>query len=79
MPYPKQDQPFRFEVVKKIAVLSSDPNGWTKELNLVSYNGAEPKYDIRTWDPSHTKMGKGVTMTYEEVAELAKALKDIEL
>ena len=60
----KQD--FSYEIVKTIGVLSTSPKGWTKELNLVSWNGREAKYDIREWSPDHDKMGKGVTLNVEE-------------
>ncbi|MBM9832765.1 hypothetical protein IAG15_16590, partial [Enterococcus faecalis] len=49
---------FSFEIVEKFFVLSENEKGWTKELNRVSFNGAEPKYDIRSWSPDHSKMGK---------------------
>ena len=61
---------FRFEIIQNIAVLSTGKSGWTKEINLVSFNGASPKYDIRTWDPNHEKMGKGITLTKEELGEM---------
>ncbi len=70
---------FKFEIVKNIATLSTEKSGWTKELNLVSYNGAEPKYDLRSWDPDHEKMGKGVTFTKEEMAILKDAIDELEL
>lgn len=70
---------FKFEIVKNIAVLSTDRNGWTKELNLVSFNDAPPKYDIRSWDPDHLKMGKGVSLSREEMQEMLDALADIEI
>ena len=38
---------FSYEIKEEIAVLSTSSKGWTKELNLVSYNGAAPKFDIR--------------------------------
>ena len=66
---------FKFSIVERIGVLSEKPTGWTKELNLVSWNGAEPKFDIREWSPDHEKMGKGITFTEEELREL-KALID---
>ncbi len=72
-------EPFKFEIVKKIAVLSEEPSGWTKELNLVSFNDAPPKYDIRTWDAEHEKMGKGITLSEEEMALLKEAVKDLEI
>ncbi len=61
------------EITKKIGVLSTSAKGWTKELNLVSWNGNAPKYDLRTWAPEHEKMGKGITLTEAEV----KILKDL--
>ena len=50
----------KYEVVEKIAVLSESSKGWTKELNLISWNDGEPKYDIRDWSPDGTRMGKGI-------------------
>lgn len=67
----------KFEIVKHIAVLSSN-KGWTKELNLVSWNGREAKYDIRDWSPKHDKMGKGITLSSEEMEELKKAISNLE-
>ena len=67
-----------FEIKKSIGVISQSPKGWTKELNLVSWNGAAPKYDIRDWDPEHEKMGKGVTLTEDELRKL-KGLIDGEI
>jgi len=65
---------FKYEVVERVAVLSESSKGWTKELNLISWNGREPKFDIREWSPDKEKMGKGVTLTDEEVAVLKEAL-----
>jgi hypothetical protein len=64
----------KFEIIKEIAVLSESPKGWKKELNLISWNGREPKYDIRDWSPNHEKMGKGITLSDEEVKQLKEAL-----
>ncbi|MBN1332210.1 MAG: hypothetical protein JW971_00470, partial [Synergistales bacterium] len=58
-------------------VLSESSRGWTKEFNLVSWNGREPKYDIREWSPDHARMGKGVTLSEDEMQELRKILQDI--
>ena len=68
---------FKFEIIQNIAVLSTEKSGWTKELNLVSYNDAPPKYDIRTWDPKHEKMGKGITLTKEELTQLESVLREL--
>lgn len=70
---------FKYEVVEKIAVLSESSKGWTKELNLISWNDRDPKYDIREWSPDGSKMGKGITLSDEEVAILKKALDSREI
>lgn len=66
----------KFEITKHIGVLSEGSKGWRKELNLISWNDREPKYDIRDWAPEHAKMGKGVTLSDAEVAELKRLLTD---
>jgi len=67
----------KFEIVKKIGVLSTSSRGWTKELNLVSWNDREPKYDIREWSPDGQTMGKGVTLTKEEIDALKELLNEL--
>lgn len=68
---------FEYEIVQNIAILSTDKSGWTKELNLVSYNGAPPKYDIRSWYINHEKMSKGVTLSKEELVQLESVLREL--
>ena len=63
----------KYEVVEKLGVLGETGTGWTKELNLVSWNEREPMYDIRTWNSGHDRMGKGITLSPDEV----KCLKDL--
>lgn len=65
----------QYEIVKKIAVLSTSESGYTKELNLIAWNGNAPKYDIRSFSPDREKCGKGVTLTADEAAALLKALQ----
>lgn len=65
------------EFAKEIAVLSKNEKGYTKEINLISWNGAEPKYDIRNWHPGREKSGKGITLTEEEAHALVGALKKV--
>ena len=67
----------KYEIVEELGVLSESAKGWQKELNLISWNGAEPKYDLRDWAPNHEKMGKGVTLNEEEVKTLYKILGKI--
>ena len=57
----------KYEIAQEICVLSESARGWTKELNLVSWNDREPKFDIREWAPEHSRMGKGVTLSKEEM------------
>lgn len=68
---------FSYEIMEEIAVLSENDKGWRKELNLVSWNGRPPKFDIRDWAPEHEKMGKGVTLSNEEFNALKDALADM--
>jgi hypothetical protein len=69
----------KFEVTKEIGVLSESSKGWTKELNMVSWNDREAKYDIREWDPEHKKMSKGITFTADEMKKLKDFLNSINL
>ena len=65
----------QYEIVKEIAVLSTGDSGYTKEINLISWNGKEPKYDIRSFSPNRKKCGKGITLNADEAAALLKALQ----
>jgi hypothetical protein len=69
----------KYEVVKNCGVLSESSKGWTKELNLISWNDRAPKYDIREWAPDHEKMGKGVTFSADEIILLRDLLNEIDL
>jgi hypothetical protein len=69
----------KYEVVKKIGVLSKSPSGWEKQLNLVSWNDRDPKYDLRDWSEDGSKMSKGITLTKEELVALKELLNKIEL
>lgn len=69
----------KFEITKSLGVLTENAKGWTKELNLVSWNDREPKYDLREWSPEHDRMGKGITLTEEDVSELKKILNEIDI
>ena len=64
----------QFDIVKHCGVIAYGKGGWKKELNLVSWSGRAPKFDVRDWAPDHTKMGKGITLTNEEAAKLAELL-----
>ncbi len=61
-----------FEITKELGVISENSKGWTRELNMVSWNGHDPKFDIRDWSPDHTRMSKGVSLTEEEMTKLVE-------
>lgn len=66
----------KYEIVEEIGVLSEDSRGWRKELNIVSWNEREPKYDLRSWNPDHNRMTKGITFNKEEAERLRDILTD---
>lgn len=70
-----RDSELKFEIINSIGVVSTSPSGWITELNRVSWNGKEPKYDLRAWSPDHTKMGKGITLSEEELTTLSEILQ----
>ncbi|MBF0779348.1 YdbC family protein [Streptococcus cuniculi] len=69
---------FTFQVIKRVAVLSTDSKGWTKELNLISYNEKPAVWDIRKWSPNG-KMSRGITLKNEELMALKEALQTLEM
>jgi hypothetical protein len=69
----------KYEIKETVGTLSENNKGWSKELNLISWNDREPKYDIRDWAPEHEKMGKGVTLSADELKVLRDLLNGMEL
>ena len=69
----------KYEIVKKIGVIAKAGSGWVKELNLISWNDREPKYDLRDWSADGAKMGKGVTLTRDELLALRELLNTMEI
>ena len=69
----------KYEITEHLAVLSTSSHGWSKELNLVSWNDRPAKYDLREWAPDHSRMGKGITLSDEEAKMLREALNEIVL
>ena len=67
----------KYEIVQHLGVISEGEKGWKKELNLISWNERDPKYDIRDWNENHDRMGKGVTLNTNEISKLKELLKDI--
>ncbi|MDO4778763.1 MAG: PC4/YdbC family ssDNA-binding protein [Tissierellia bacterium] len=66
----------KYEIVENLGILSVNPKGWRKELNLVSWNEREAKFDLREWNEEHTRMSKGITFTSEEARVLYEILKE---
>lgn len=67
----------KYDILEELGVLSESAKGWKKELNLISWNGGASKYDIRDWAPQHEKIGKGITLSKDEIKELYKILGKI--
>lgn len=65
-----RNEEIKFEIINHLGKISKSKTGWDLELNRVSWNGKEPKYDIRSWSSDHTRMGRGVTLTEEEMISL---------
>lgn len=70
---------FSYEITKQLGSFSTSKAGWTTELNKISWSGRPAKYDIRSWAPEHEKMGKGITLTTEELKALRELLNSIEI
>lgn len=69
----------KFEIKEELGSIAESSKGWKKELNLISWNGKEAKYDLREWAPEHEKMGKGVTLSLEEIKELKNLLNKLDI
>ena len=70
---------FKYEIVENVGIISSGARGWNKELNIISWNDREPKFDIRDWTEDHSRMGKGVSLTKEELIALRDLLNSLKL
>ena len=70
---------FKYEITERIAILSQSANGWERQLNMISWNGRESKYDIRDWAPDGSKMGKGISLSHDEISILKNILDELEL
>lgn len=69
----------KFDIKETLGIISESSKGWKKELNLISWNDKEAKYDLRDWDSDHNKMGKGVTLTKEELKALKELLNSMDI
>lgn len=69
----------KYEITQAIGSFGDNGKGWSRELNLVSWNDREPKYDLRDWNADHTRMSKGITLTADELAALKDLLNSMDL
>ena len=69
------DRDVTFEIIEEIGIISTQDTGWTKEINLVRWNGGMAKYDIRDWDPYHEKMSRGITLKEEEMRRILDLMR----
>lgn len=69
----------KYEIRERMGTLSENSRGWSKQLNLISWNDREAKYDIRDWAPEHEKMSKGVTLSLEELRKLKDLLNSMDI
>lgn len=66
------------EILEHIAVLRTN-RVMTLELNLISYNGSQPQYDLRYW---YTRNGKrrlstGIMLTKDELHSLVSTCVEV--
>lgn len=71
----EDDRDVTFDIIEEIGIISTQDTGWTREINLVRWNGGVAKYDIRDWDPYHERMSKGITLTEEEMRRMLTAMR----
>ena len=70
-----EERDVRYEIIEEIGVIATLNTGWTKELNLISWNGGVPKYDIREWDPFHLRMSRGITLHENEMRQIIELIR----
>ena len=64
-----------YRIIASVGTLSKHPTGWSKEVNIVSWNDGPAKLDIRDWSPDHDKMSRGITLTADEAQRLVEAVQ----
>ena len=69
----------KYEIIKELGKISESKTGWSKELNLISWNDREAKYDLRDWSSEHDKMGKGITLSLDELKSLRELLNIMDI
>lgn len=72
----KNSQDISCEIVEQLLVIEERNAGWNLELNIVKWNDGEPKYDIRPWNEDHSRSGKGLTLTEDNLKSIVKYAED---
>lgn len=70
---------FSFEVLEDHGILSTKSKGWNRHLTTTQWGDHPPKYDIRDWSPGFEKMGKGISLSQDELRQLRDLLNQMEL
>ena len=65
-----------YEIIEQIGILKENKSGWQREVNIVKWNNGKPKLDIRDWGPDHQKVGKGISLDFEEDSTLKAFFED---
>jgi len=68
----KNDE-INYEVIEECGALTPRGKAGTVKLRYLSWNGRDPKYDLRVWttdDDGNEKCGKGIGLSGEELEEL---------
>ena len=66
-----------YDILEKFGTLSTSKSGWELQLNFVQWGENKPKFDLRSWSPDNSKMGKGLTLSHDEVVALYDVLTNV--
>ena len=67
----------KYEITKELGILGEGTKGWKKEVNFVRWNDRPSKLDIRDWNETHDKMGRGITLSMDEAKKLTDLIKNV--
>ena len=69
-----QNREVEFKLIEQLGIIDRHKTGWNREVNIVAWNGKQPKFDIRDWDPDHERMSRGITLHEREAIKLTEIL-----
>ena len=78
----KDTKEFSWNVVTALGNFSETRNNYTKEVNLISWNGRQPVYDIRGFRIDNDGIKhplKGISMSKEDLIALRDLLNKVDL